>query len=117
VERFDREIVSDRQVKRLHIIDGCQALDLKNTYKYERNMGEGKDVAHIRDGASLIKLFEFCMQTRTPAKSMQTMLRWVLFNLCISNSDAHGKNVSFFVGNVRERLWPSPWYDLVNVAI
>jgi serine/threonine-protein kinase HipA len=42
------------------------------------------------------------------------MLRWALFQFLIGNSDAHGKNFSFFVrpGGLLE---PSPWYDLVSV--
>jgi len=42
------------------------------------------------------------------------MLRWALFQYLIGNSDAHGKNFSFFVrpGGLLE---PTPWYDLVSV--
>ncbi len=42
------------------------------------------------------------------------MLRWALFQFLIGNSDAHGKNFSFFVrpGGLLE---PTPWYDLVSV--
>lgn len=57
-------------VQRLHIIDGCQALDLPATLKYVRNLG---------------------------------------------NSDAHGKNISFFVSS--GGLDPAPLYDLVCVNV
>ena len=43
------------------------------------------------------------------------MLAWVLFNLIISNWDAHGKNISFFVG--KNGIEPAPCYDLVNIAV
>lgn len=117
VQRFDRELKSDVSVKRRHIIDGCQALNLPPTYKYEKNMGPGESVAHIRDGVSLPKLFAFCMQTQNPAVSVFSLLKWTLFNLCISNSDAHGKNISFFVFSERKQFDLCPWYDLVNIAI
>ena len=59
IERFDRVVDWDsaqthhaRAVRRLHIIDACQALDLPSTFKYERNLGAGQDVRNIREGVS-----------------------------------------------------------------
>jgi serine/threonine-protein kinase HipA len=43
------------------------------------------------------------------------VLNWILFNLIISNWDAHGKNISFFVG--KNGIEPAPCYDLVNIAV
>jgi len=64
VTRFDRKFdASSQRVMRRHVIDGCQSLNLPRDYKYERNLGDGRDVQHIRDGASLEKLFSFCRQT------------------------------------------------------
>jgi hypothetical protein len=37
--------------------DGCQALGLAPAFKYERPYGEGRDVQHLREGASLPRLF------------------------------------------------------------
>lgn len=115
VERFDRKIISMTEVKRHHIIDGCQALNLASEYKYERNFGSGKDVAHIREGVSLPKLFDFANQCENPALTKQQMLDWVLFNLLIFNYDAHGKNISFYVGFNGVSL--APFYDLVNIKM
>jgi serine/threonine-protein kinase HipA len=42
-------------------------------------------------------------------------LNWTLFQLLIGNSDAHGKNISFFVGKAGLDLAPS--YDLLNIDI
>jgi serine/threonine-protein kinase HipA len=42
---------------------------------------------------------------------MRDLLNWVLFQLLIGNSDAHAKNVSFFVGPAG--IDPAPAYDLV----
>jgi serine/threonine-protein kinase HipA len=91
VERFDRQLVSKNEVKRRHMIDGCQALNLSPDYKYERNFGSSRDVAHIRDGASLMNLFDFANQCANPALIKQQMLDWTLFNILIFNYDAHGK--------------------------
>ncbi|ARN23283.1 HipA domain-containing protein [Piscinibacter gummiphilus] len=117
VRRFDREVVQDDQgvkVRRLHIIDACQASDLPATYKYERNLGSGEHVRNVREGVSFEVLFDRVGQTVNKAAARLTLLRWALFQFLIGNCDAHGKNFSFFVR--REGLEPAPWYDLVSVA-
>ena len=117
VSRFDRWVsgqAAEPVVKRLHIIDACQASDLPPTYKYERNMGSGEHVRHIREGVSFEVLFDRVEQTVNKAAARLTLLRWALFQFLIGNSDAHGKNFSFFVR--RQGLEPAPWYDLVSVV-
>lgn len=113
VERFDRERTNG-EVHRLHIIDTCQALDLPVTYKYERNFGSGRDVRHIRDGVSFQRLFGASRHTTRRALTTQTLVRWALFQYLIGNSDAHGKNVSFFCQPAGLEL--APFYDLVSVV-
>ena len=125
VRRFDRVVVpgdgeaaaqgaKEPTVQRLHIIDACQASDLPESFKYERNLGSGEQVRNIREGVSFEMLFERVEQTVNKAVARITLLRWALFQFLIGNSDAHGKNFSFFVR--REGLDPAPWYDLVSVA-
>lgn len=104
VERFDRKLVNG-VVKRKHLIDACQAC----------NLGKQRDVAHIRDGVSLKKLFDLAQYCVNPIAAKLTLLNWVLFNLCVFNHDAHGKNMSFFVS--KAGLEPTPLYDLVNVQM
>ena len=124
VRRFDRVVVQGVEegvayaarepiVQRLHIIDACQAADLPESYKYERNLGSGEHVRNIREGVSFEMLFKRVEQTVNKAVARLTLLRWALFQFLIGNSDAHGKNFSFFVR--REGLDPAPWYDLVSV--
>lgn len=117
VRRFDRAVEDaggQQRVHRRHIIDACQACDLPVAYKYERNLGSAPAVRHIRDGASFERLFGCAELTANKAAAKLTMLRWALFQFLIGNSDAHGKNFSFFVrpGGLLE---PTPWYDLVSV--
>ena len=117
VRRFDRVVLEKASrpfVQRLHIIDACQAADLPATYKYERNFGSGEMVRNIREGVSFEVLFDRVEQTVNKAAARLTMLRWALFQFLIGNSDAHGKNFSFFVR--RQGLEPAPWYDLVSVV-
>jgi serine/threonine-protein kinase HipA len=117
VRRFDRAVVeaaAGQTVQRLHIIDACQAADLPATYKYERNFGSGEHVRNIREGVSFEVLSELVERTVNKAVARLTLLRWALFQYLIGNSDAHGKNFSFFVH--RQGLEPAPWYDLVSVV-
>jgi serine/threonine-protein kinase HipA len=116
VTRFDRALSHGDgiQVERKHIIDACQANDLPVSYKYERNIGSAGDAAHYREGMSLPKLFDVLRHVNRKAIDRLNMLRWTLFQLVIGNSDAHGKNFSFFVD--RSGLQAAPWYDLVSVV-
>ncbi|KVT18631.1 toxin HipA [Burkholderia sp. MSMB1078WGS] len=122
IERFDRLVTTDPDdprrvsaVRRLHVIDGCQALDLPATLKYERNLGNNADVRNIREGVSFEKLFSLTSSLETPVAARTIMLRWALLQLLIGNSDAHGKNISFFVSSTG--LEPAPFYDLVCVNV
>jgi len=118
VRRFDRIAQGQgdmTQVERLHMVDACQACDLPVSFKYERNLGNGAEVRSIRDGMSFERLFGLCALTGNKAVAKLTMLRWALFQFLIGNSDAHGKNFSFFV-RPGGHLEPTPWYDLVGVT-
>ncbi len=121
VRRFDRVVVDgdgpgadEPAVQRLHIIDACQASDLPESFKYERNLGSGEHVRDIREGVSFEVLFQRVEQTVNKAVARMTLLRWALFQFLVGNCDAHGKNFSFYVR--REGLDPAPWYDLVSVV-
>ncbi len=114
VERFDRRIRDDL-IERIHVIDGCQLLGVPPAMKYERNLGSGRDVAHVRNGASFEQLFKASERCRRTAKAQLSLLRWTLFNLIISNADAHAKNISFFVD--RQEISVAPMYDLLNIAM
>ncbi len=113
IERFDRLRDADR-VRRLHIIDACQALNFPVSYKYERNFGSGRDVRHIRDGAGFERLFSISEYTVRKAVTRLSLLRWALYQYLIGNSDAHGKNVSFYCRP--DGLALAPFYDLVSVV-
>lgn len=114
VERFDR-VKSKDTVKRLHIIDGCQMLDLPSSYKYERNFGSGRDVKDIREGASFSKLFELTNLCEVPATAKLQLLDWAIYTLIIGNADAHGKNISFFVNS--SGVTVAPYYDMLSIVM
>jgi serine/threonine-protein kinase HipA len=114
VERFDRRRSAGR-VERVHVIDGCQALGLPSHFKYERQFGSNKDVAHVRGGASLERLFALLNPALVakPIVERRKLLRWALFQLVVGNSDAHAKNISFLCSH--QGLELAPAYDIVAV--
>jgi serine/threonine-protein kinase HipA len=118
VERFDRRTVAGNgntggeTVDRQHVMDGCQALGLPVDAKYERLYGSGRDVKHIRDGASLPHFFALLQHSAQPLAQRQKLLRWAIFQVLIGNTDAHAKNLSFFAGLSGVSLAPA--YDLVS---
>ncbi len=119
VKRFDRHwlgasSIEGEHVERFHIIDGCQALDMSVQAKYERNMGSGEDVQHIRDGVSFEKLMAVRPLLEEPAVGMQRLVLWAFTTLLLGNSDAHGKNISFYCR--RGGLAVAELYDLVSVV-
>lgn len=113
VRRFDR-LYHDGVVRKAHAIDGCQVLNLPPAYKYEQNLGSSRDVKGVRNGANLGGLFDFANQCDLPGRTTQSILDWVIFNVLIGNSDAHGKNITFLVTRNYFRL--APFYDLISVV-
>lgn len=114
VKRFDRMLLTNK-VDRLHIIDGCQMLDMPPSYKYERVYGDGRDVQNFREGVSLDKLFKSASLCSVPAAATRDMLNWVLFNLLIGNCDAHGKNISWNYS--ADDISVTPFYDMLSISI
>ncbi|MGV0953509.1 MAG: HipA domain-containing protein [Fluviibacter sp.] len=114
ITRFDR-VRQSGAVRRRHIIDGCQLLDLASSYKYERPYGYNPDVREIRDGASLASFFSAIKASPQPAKAKLQLLRWLIFQVLLGNADAHAKNLSFYMtasGPVQ-----APAYDLICSAL
>lgn len=103
VERYDRRIVGG-SIERLHQEDFCQALGLASRRKYQRGAGS----------ATLPQCFALLSHCQNPAGDVHKLLQWVIFNVCIGNSDAHAKNISLLYDGKKPRL--APFYDLVSTA-
>ena len=115
VERFDRKIIDKNHIERTHVIDSVQALGLPISFKYERVYGSGEPMKDYREGVSWQKLFNLLDEAKTPILFKEQLIVWNIVNLCLGNSDAHGKNVSFFVS--RDGLEVAPFYDIVNITM
>lgn len=99
VERYDRKIVKENRIIRLHQEDFCQALGVRE--KYQRYGGPGfKDC------------FELLMKSAIPIVDRDLLMRAAVFNYVIGNNDAHGKNFAILYdvdGNARL----APFYDIL----
>ena len=104
VERYDRVKVGER-LTRLHQIDFCQALNLPSSKKYEKEGGPS-----FNDCFAILR--NYC---REPAKDVQNLISWTVFNYLIGNSDAHGKNLSLLMIPAGVEL--APFYDLLCTAV
>lgn len=113
VERFDR-VREGGRVRRVHVVDGCQALNLPVAYKYEHNIAAGRDAGANREGVSFERLFSVADYSLDKDLTRLSLLRWAVFQYLIGNSDAHAKNVAFFCE--ASGLALAPHYDLASLA-
>lgn len=105
ITRYDRVVGDDNVIRRRHQEDFCQALGVSYDQKYE---SEG--------GPSLENCFGLLDQCSIqPLLDKKKLLEWVIFNCCIGNADAHGKNVSLLYDKRGVSL--APFYDLVSTIV
>ena len=82
VERFDREVCADGQVRRIHVEDFTQALGVSRHAKYSVTAADAFALLKgLPSGGSLVRGW---------AKQL-------VFNTLVGNCDAHGKNYSLFL--------------------
>lgn len=101
VERYDRA-TRDGVTLRLHQEDAAQALGVPPERKYAAEGGPA-----FRDLFALTRAY-----VRQPAVDVLKLVDAAIFNLCIGNADAHGKNFSFLLDEAGPRL--APLYDLLS---
>ena len=104
VERYDRSMADDGQVRRIHQEDFCQALGVPPETKYASEGGPT-----LKDCFALIRR----IATR-PALDVLKLLDAVIFNLIAGNADAHGKNFSILYDGGAAKL--APLYDLLSTV-
>jgi serine/threonine-protein kinase HipA len=101
VQRYDRAIGGDGNVRRIHQEDFCQALGVPPETKYAN---EG--------GPTFKDCFELLRRVAArPAVDVLKLLDAVIFNVIAGNADAHGKNFSILYSDEGPIL--APLYDLL----
>jgi serine/threonine-protein kinase HipA len=102
VSRYDRYTDAADRIRRLHQEDICQALGFPHFMKYESEGGPSfKDCFQLVD--------KVCTE---PVVERDQLLRWLIFNILIGNSDAHAKNLSLLF-HTDGKVELAPFYDLV----
>lgn len=105
VERYDRSRDNDGKMVRIHQEDFCQALGIYPENKYE-NEG-GPTFAQCQN---VLKNY-----SAEPGSDQMKMLKRMIFNYLIANSDAHAKNFSLLYHHNKPILAPA--YDLLCTEI
>ncbi|HEY3831949.1 MAG TPA: HipA domain-containing protein [Acidimicrobiia bacterium] len=101
VERFDRRVIANSDVERIHQEDFCQATGIAPEAKYEAN-----------GGPSLRRIAGILGEV-AEAGSVDRLLAATTVNALLGNGDAHAKNFSL-LHNPSGALTLAPLYDLVS---
>ena len=114
VKRYDRMVLSGRLV-RLHQEDMCQALGLHTgqKYQYEGRLLRGPGFAEI---INILSQAEAAGKLNTKDEHWKdALLKLIIFNFIIGNSDAHAKNFSILYG-IDYKITIAPAYDIFSTA-
>ncbi len=107
IERYDRyKDITDQKTHRLHQEDLCQALSISHQQKYE-----------VEGGPSFKQAFDLIESVSSDViEDQQRLLKWIFFNICVGNSDNHGKNLSLR-RSLNNQWHLSPFYDLLCTKV
>lgn len=105
VERYDRVLESNGQLKRVHQEDFCQAMGVVPELKYQHEGGPS-----IGDGFVLVRKV-----TSPNAPNVLRLLDYIIFNCLVGNNDAHAKNFSLLYSHDGAQL--APLYDVLSTAV
>ena len=104
IKRYDRQLDTNGQIKRLHQLDLCQIDGKPSTIKYESD-----------GGPTLLRCRELLNQNGVNAADTKRFIQWIFFNLYIGNHDSHAKNLSIYYPPNGVRL--TPFYDLLSTSL
>ncbi len=106
VQRFDR-IKKNGRLERLHQEDFCQVLGLLSRMKY-----------HADGGPGIRTIYRAIMEhSGRKAADVFKLVKMLVYNYLIGNTDAHAKNFSFLHTDRENGVVLSPAYDLLAVDI
>lgn len=104
VRRYDRTVLDDGAILRLHQEDFCQALGIPAERKYQSEGGPG-----LADLFALLR-----RAVAVPARDAPTLLGYVALSFLVANHDAHGKNYSLLYNSRSDRAMLAPAYDVLS---
>ena len=112
-KRYDRVFSDEKYINglpcplRLHQEDFAQALSILPNEKYEKNPSE-----------YMKRMFELIRNNSSnPVEDQRALLRSIIFNFLIGNTDCHVKNYSLLYGTDLRSKRLAPIYDLVATRV
>ncbi len=111
VSRFDRELLEDGGVRRVHQEDLCQALARDPAGGMGRGKYERAGGPSLREAAGLLDRY-----AASPAEQLDRLLAAATFTVLIGNADAHGKNLAL-LHPTGEHVELAPLYDTVPTVL
>ena len=106
IQRFDR-VYKNGRLERLHQEDFCQVLGLLSRMKY-----------HADGGPGVRTIYRAIMEhSDRKAADVFKLVKMLVYNYLIGNTDAHAKNFSFLHTARENGVVLSPAYDLLAVDI
>jgi serine/threonine-protein kinase HipA len=111
VGRFDRSLLPDGGVARIHQEDACQALARNPDAARGRGKYEDAGGPSLREIAALLDRY-----AADPGRELDRLLAAATFTVLIGNADAHGKNLAL-LHPTPETIELAPLYDTVPTAL
>jgi serine/threonine-protein kinase HipA len=104
VSRYDRTILADGQIIRIHQEDLCQALGVPPSRKYQNEGGPSP--------ADMARLLRAVMPAQAGEEAVLRFADALIWNWLIAGTDAHAKNYSLLLSGDQVRL--APLYDVAS---
>lgn len=104
VTRYDRKVVSDGEILRIHQEDLAQAFSLNASAKYEE-----------RGGPSLKRVARLLRDVARGSETLVELLDLTLLNMVVGNADAHAKNFSL-LHLESDVVVLAPAYDIMSTG-
>lgn len=105
VKRYDRRIIKNGRVERIHQLDFCQMLNIPSEKKYESEGGP-----QIKECFKVVEA-----HASAPARDAKRLIELLAFNAVVGNMDGHAKNLSMVFDGGKTEL--APFYDLLCTSI
>lgn len=107
VSRFDRRVLVDGAVERIHQEDLCQALARDPEAGMRRGKYQSAGGPSLKEAAGLLDRY-----AQDPREQLDRLLAAATFTVLIGNADAHGKNIAL-LHPTAEHIELAPLYDTV----
>jgi serine/threonine-protein kinase HipA len=111
VSRFDRRVLEDGTVQRIHQEDLCQALARDPEAGMRRGKYQSAGGPSLAEAAGLLDLY-----AQDPRDQLDRLLAAATFTVVVGNADAHGKNLAL-LHPTAETVELAPLYDTVPTVL